>query len=129
MATVTATVLLTADHAPTDVIELRVGSTHGLSLAGSTPAGGVLVAEEPIGPAADLVPPATRTISGSHRPPGGCAVLAVGVAVRDAAGNRSLAYETFDEVTDYPRGVATLPPEATGNANEALLSWTPSPDV
>lgn len=128
MATITVDVPLDLTHGPDDRLRLRVGSGDGLSLAESTPAGGIVLVEEAIGALADDDPAATRTLSASHRPPGSDAVLAIGVEVVDAAGNVSAVYETFERVSDHPRGSDTLPVAATDNDNEALVSWSPTPD-
>lgn len=131
MATIQANAQLTDNHEPDDFLQLRVGSGDRLTLAESTPAGGIVLIEEPIGEAANVDPPPTRTLKASHTPPGNerAAVLAIGITVKDKAGNVSTLFETFEEVADYPRGVTTLPVEATANPNEATLSWTASPQV
>jgi len=129
MAIITLNVTLDADHETDDVLQLRVGSAAGLSLANSTPSGGQVLLEQVVGSLADADPAAIVELSASHRPAGGCGVFAVGATVRDAAGNVSPVFETFGEIADHPRGVTTLPLAATANPNEATLSWTASPDV
>lgn len=129
MAQLTVRVPLDDTHASTDRLQLRVGSGDRLTLAQSTPVGGRLLLDEAIGSAADLAGGEVRELTVDHLPPGGDAVLAVGVAVADAVGNVSPLYETFARLTDHPDGVDTRPVETTGLPNQALLTWTPSPQT
>lgn len=72
-----------------------------------------------------------------YHPPAGnvCGYLPIGIYLRDAVGNRSTVYETQVKVSDPPRGARglavnpSLDEEDAPIAGEALLSWTPSPDV
>ncbi|MBB6429226.1 hypothetical protein [Algisphaera agarilytica] len=127
MAQISCNVQLNLSHEPTDKLLLFIGTGHGLTLAES--GGGKLLADQVIGAQADASPAAVIVLSGSHRPPNGCAVLALGVSVQDEVGNVSELFETFVEVVDHPRGVDTNPVEATANTNEAIFNWTESPDL
>lgn len=64
-----------------------------------------------------------------HRSADKCAVLPVGVKVRDACGNISTVFETTVQIHDPPQGARNLAIASTGTSLQARLSWDPSEDV
>lgn len=132
----------------TDTLRLYIGTENATNLAASTPAGGTLVLAQ-----AALVNGQAETynwglgawgapgsswgsgftpaseITYQYKPIDKSCTLPVGVKIADAAGNESSVIETVIQIADIPQGVRNLAVQATLNSNEALLTWTASPDV
>lgn len=127
MALLEITVPLDADWIATDQVRLRVGSEHAADLASSTPAGGSIEYSETLGD------PDARgggvELQKEIVPDDVCAVVPVGVDAADLIGNASAAVQTFQQLNDAPDGARSPLVASTGNAGEALFSFTPSPHV
>ncbi|MEM7626579.1 MAG: hypothetical protein AAF333_13365 [Planctomycetota bacterium] len=131
MARVDLHVQLDLSHEPDDKLVVYIGTGDRLTLAESTPPGGDQIYERAIGDLADDDPAAVLKLSFEVTPPGveRVAVLAIGVAVLDTAGNKSLLFETFELVADHPSGVTPGQVASTDDPNQARLTWTASPQV
>lgn len=68
-------------------------------------------------------------ITHNYRASDKCAVLPVGVKVRDACGNVSTVFETTVQIHDPPQGARNLAIASTGTPLQARLTWDASPDV
>jgi hypothetical protein len=75
----------------------------------------------------NLAPPIE--VEHDYYPADKCALLPVGVRIKDPAGNRSAVVEDLLQLADPPRGIRNLAAAATGNPNEVQMSFTESPDV
>jgi len=130
MAELRITIDRDLDWLTTDQVELWIGSEDAPDLASSTPAGGVLRRSVPAWPNASTKAaavaasePGSVTIVYTHRANHKCAVLPIGIKVRDAAGNASDVTETTAQLADPPRGVRGLTVGSTGSTGEAQLAW------
>lgn len=129
MARFTLDLELADGHQPTDRLQLRIGSAPGFTLAQSTPAGGIVLDDQAVGepdPSALDADSRRRTLTGDHPPARSCGTYALGVVVKDEAGNLSPIFATFARLADHPAGTTTGPVTATGTTNQAQLTWTPA---
>lgn len=130
MAIVRANAAVLESWVPGDRVRLLIGSENASSLAASTPAGGTVVADSAVGTlAAAGATSGGKTVERRVLPEDKCAVLPIGVDAADAPGNDSAEFETWVQLNDAPDAATDPLLAATANPNEALLTWTASPDV
>jgi len=122
MAIINITVSPDPQWSPGDELLLCIGSEGAADLASSTPAGGREFNRQKV---IDGL-----TISATYQPTDKCALLPVGVKVRDAAGNVSAVAETIVQLQDVPEGPSNLRvSQDTPGSGIAQLAWDASPDL
>lgn len=126
MASIKLTIPVHASWGSTDQLLVYKGTENAANLAASTPTGGSQAASREVGSAA---PGSDIEITIGHSPTDRCAVLPVGVIVKDAAGNTQAVLDTTIALMDPPRGPGRPDVAATASAGEATLTWTASPDL